>query len=557
MIQHLHIKDFVLIQELDVALSGGFTAITGETGAGKSMLIGAISLILGARADSRTVREGCTKAIVEAECDVEGIEGMRQLFADNDLDYSPSCILRRELTSTGKSRAFVNDSPVSLGVLKQVGSYLVDIHSQHNNMLIGDPKFQMSIIDTLADNRALREEYAIAYDAYHDALWQLKEEQEYVARQKKEEDYISFQYRQLEEANLKRGEMIDLENRLAVAQHAQEIAEALHAVTSFVEDESSDGGVIERVGSVCRQLSKVSVHYSPVRDLYDRLESLRIELGDIVSEADALSDTTEVDPDELPAVEFRLDLLQNLMVKHGVTDTDELISLRDQYADNLMRITHSDERLMELEKAVAETQKRAQAVADMLTDSREKAAQALLPDLHVLMDELGIAGATFRVDIAPLSQLTPNGVDSIQFLLATNKKTTLQPISEIASGGEISRFMLALKTILAERAVLPTVIFDEIDTGVGGEIAEKLGRVMSRLSRSLQVLTITHLPQIAAMADHQLVVFKADGDEGFRTHLRPVDGEDRVHEIAGMLSGARLTDAAVANARALLQSHQK
>lgn len=555
MIQHLYIKDFVLIHELDIDLSNGFTSITGETGAGKSILIGAIGLILGARADSRTVREDCPKAIVEAECDLSGIEGMEQLFVDNDLDYTPVSTLRRELTSAGKSRAFVNDSPVSLTLLRQVGAYLVDIHSQHNNMLIGEPDFQMSVVDTLADTRSLKGEYREAYTAYHAALRALREEEEYVMRQRKEEDYISFQYRQLDEAHLRPGELSELEDRLSGARHAHEISDALHGLTSLVSTESDDSGVVERLGEVSRRLSRVSEHYSPVRTLHERLESLRIELDDLISEAVDMTDATDVNLDELPAVEARLDLLQDLMVKHGVADADQLITLRDRYADTLSRITHSEERRAELSKEVELRHHAAQTLAARLTEERQKAADSLLPHLHILMDELGIAGATFRIELTPLAELSPDGADGIQFLLATNKKTTLRPISEIASGGEISRFMLALKTILAERATLPTVIFDEIDTGVSGEVAEKLGRVMHRLSRSLQVLTITHLPQIAAMADHQLVVSKSDGDDGMQTQISPVEGEVRIRELAGMLSGARLTEAAIANARALLQTH--
>lgn len=555
MIQHIYIKDFVLIHELDITLSDGFTSITGETGAGKSILIGAISLILGARADSRTVREGCQKAIVEAECDLSGIEGMEQIFKDNDLDYSQVCVLRRELTIAGKSRAFVNDSPVPISVLKQISGYLVDIHSQHDNMLIGDEDFQRSVIDTLADNAQIRTEYVDAYSTYHEAMRALKEEREFVAQQKKEEDYISFQYQQLEDARLATGEMTELENRLAMAQHAQEISEVLHGLSAFVSDSTTEYSVLEQIGIVCKQLSRVATHYAPIQSLHDRLESLRIELNDIVSEASDMAGATDVDPSELPMVESRLDLLQSLMVKHGVTDADELIPLRDQYGERLQRITHSDERLRALEDEVKAKYQNARERAERLTQSRKVASEALLPGLHELMSELGIAGASFRVAITPLDDLAPHGGDAISFLLATNKKTVLQPISEIASGGEISRFMLALKTILAEKAVLPTVIFDEIDTGVSGEVAEKLGRVMSRLSKSLQVLTITHLPQIAAMAEHQLVVSKSDSTEGYHTTISAVEGEERVHEIANMLSGARITDAAVSHARILLNPH--
>lgn len=553
MIQHLYIKDYVLIRELSLDLAAGFTAITGETGAGKSILIGAIGLILGARADSKTIRQGAKKAVIEAECTIEKLPEMKAFFEDNDLDYSDIAILRRELTTRG-SRAFINDTPVTTGLLREVGERLVDIHSQHHNMLIGDTSFQLSVLDTLADNSKLLQSYHTAYEAYRQAQKNLKAEEELIEAQRREEDYMRFQLKQLDDAHLAEGELSDVESQLNAAEHVEGIISALSAVVAFGEDYSDTPGVGEQIAAASKQLIRESTHHAKVFKLSERLTSLQIELSDLISEADSLRGSIDLDPAEKKRLEERMDLLQSLMYKHNVTSDTELISLRDNYQAQLDRLTFSDENLKHLRTQVSLLYNRAKELAEKLHYKREKAGNDLLPELHRLMQELGIAGATFQVKIAQASSLSPCGIDEVSFLLATNKNTHLQPIREIASGGEVSRFMLALKTILAQKAVLPTVIFDEIDTGVSGEIAEKLGQVMLRLSQNLQVLSITHLPQIAALAEHQLVVEKKESSAGFWTEITPVEGEERVRRLAAMLSGSELTDAAMNNARELLKT---
>ncbi len=556
MICHLYIKDFILIRELSIDLRPGFTAITGETGAGKSILIGAISLILGARAESKAIRLGAKKAIIEAECSVQNQPEIQRFFEDNDLDYSQTCILRRELTPNG-SRAFVNDTPVTANILKQIGEYLVDIHSQHHNMLIGNPAFQLSVLDTLAGNDKLLHDYQNSYNEYREAEKKLKEERILIESQRKEEDFIRFQFAQLDDANLMEGELTDVEDQLSAAQHVQEIIEALSALVALGDDHGETPSIEEQIIMVSRQLARESTHHTKVAELADRVSSLRIELVDVIHEADILRDNIDLDPKEKERLEERLDLLQSLMYKHNVQTDTELIQIRDAYKSQLDRISFSDENLKLLESQVKSLYLQADSLAKALHDSRSKAAQDLLPDLHTLMTELGIAGATFDVNIRTVATLTPTGTDEISFMLATNKHTHLQPIHEIASGGEVSRFMLALKTILAKKTVLPTVIFDEIDTGVSGEIAGRLGNVMCRLSQSIQVLCITHLPQIAALADHQLVVQKTEGENDYQTDIIPVTGENRVRQIATMLSGAELTEAAISNARELLGTSRK
>ncbi len=553
MITRLYIKDFILIKELELFLQNGFTTITGETGAGKSILVGAIGLILGNRADIKTIREGENKAIIEADFDLTGVEGLQSIFSDNDLDYEMQCTLRRELTSNGKNRAFINDTPVTTAMMKAIGEHLVDIHSQHHNMLIGDIGYQTSVLDTLANNQSLLEEYAEAFRTYSEVKQMLFEEQKRIEAQSKEQEFISFQLQQLESAHLKPGELAQLEERQAMAQHSTEIADALHLVSSFSEGDEGRAGVIEQIHGAAKLVGRVSQHYSQVDELYKRLESLEVELRDITREADGLLDNIEVDPQELEQIEQRLDFLQGLLFKFKLTDHDELISLREYYARTMEEIANSDGHLRQLEVEVQQKLNIATALAQKLSDTRAKAAEALLPQLHLLMKELGIAGATFKVDLQRLPQLGNYGYDSVQFLFATNKQTILQPIREVASGGEISRFMLALKTILAEHTVLPTVIFDEIDTGVSGEIAEKLGQVMARLGGNLQVLSITHLPQVAAMAEYQLVVAKKEDKERYFTTIHEVKGEERVRQLATMLTGAEMTDAALANARELLK----
>lgn len=554
MITHLHIKDFILIDHLEWDLREGFTSITGETGAGKSIIIGAIELLLGGRADIRKMlRSGASKAVVEASFCLEERVGLKPIFEKNDLDYSSTCILRREVLKSGKSRAFVNDTPVSAGLLKEIGDHLVDIHSQHHNRLIGDPDFQRSVIDTLSDNQGEREAYAEKYALFRRLSAQLTSEQERVRKQREEEDYISFQYKQLSDAHITSGEEAEVRERLTMAEHATEISQLMQELAGLDgygrEEEVS---VLSRLHTLAHDCKGFADTFAPAGEYGERLEAVYIELADISSDASRQLDEIEIDPQEVARLQERMNLLQSLMYKHNVSDGDELIKLRDRYKEQLDSITSADDRIEELRREVERARRDAAEMAQQLTKSRERGIKSFVPSLMEAIDELGIAGASFKVSLTKTKDLTPTGEDEIQFLIATNKQTTLQPIDEIASGGEISRIMLALKTIIAERQILPTIIFDEIDTGVSGRAAEKLGRIMRRLSRHLQVLSITHLPQIAAQADHQVVVEKEEGQDTYNTSLRPVEGEERVAAIAAMLSGAAQTEAALDNARELL-----
>ncbi|SPY35341.1 Recombination protein N [Porphyromonas cangingivalis] len=556
MIQHIHIKDFVLIDELSLDLRPGFSSITGETGAGKSILIGAIGLVSGNRADSRAVREGAAKAIIEVVCSVENKEALKELFDDNDLDFGEVCTLRREITSGGKSRAFINDTPVTTNLMKEVGGHLIDIHSQHHNMLIGEPAYQMGVVDTLAGTAGLLEEYKGAYSEYKSAQRKLEEKRERIEKQRKDIDYIQFQYQQLDEAKIRPNEIEEIEERLALAHNAQDITEALSTLVGLA-DRGSMESPLDEIAMVAKKLGKITDSYTQAAEIAERLEAIRIELSDLTALGADAVESLSIDHSEVELLEQRADLLQSLLFKHNLKSTSELITLRDDYETQLQGIDDADDYILRLEKEVSLALKKAKALADKLTQKRLSVSESLLPELEHLIKELGISGATFAIELTPAESLSYNGADKVSFLFATNKQTSLRPIREIASGGEISRFMLALKTILAARAVLPTVIFDEIDTGVSGEVAGKLGKVMQTLSRNLQVITITHLPQIAALADHQYVVSKREEDTTFVTTIEECVGEERVNELAGMLSGAHVTEAAIQNARALLLNNKR
>ena len=556
MIQHIHIKDFVLIDELSLDLRPGFSSITGETGAGKSILIGAIGLVSGNRADSRAVREGAAKAIIEVVCSVENKEALKVLFDDNDLDFGEVCTLRREITSGGKSRAFINDTPVTTNLMKEVGGHLIDIHSQHHNMLIGEPAYQMGVVDTLAGTAGLLEEYKGAFSEYKSAQRKLEEERERIEKQRKDIDYIQFQYQQLDEAKIRPNEIEEIEERLALAHNAQDITEALSALVGLA-DRGNIESPLDEIAMVAKKLGKITDSYTQAAEIAERLEAIRIELSDLTALGADAVESLSIDHSEVELLEQRADLLQSLLFKHNLKSTSELITLRDDYETQLQGIDDADDYILRLEKEVSLALKKAKALADKLSQKRLSVSETLLPELEHLIKELGISGATFAIELTPAESLPYNGADKVSFLFATNKQTSLRPIREIASGGEISRFMLALKTILAARAVLPTVIFDEIDTGVSGEVAGKLGKVMQTLSRNLQVITITHLPQIAALADHQYVVSKREEDTTFVTTIEECVGEERVNELAGMLSGAHVTEAAIQNARALLLNNKR
>ena len=550
MLQFLTIENYALIDHLEFRPGQGLTVITGETGAGKSIIMGALGLILGQRADAKAVRSGAGKCVIEAQFDISAYD-LEAFFAQNDLEYDASAtIIRREIYATGKSRAFVNDTPVQLPLLRELGSHLIDIHSQHQNLLLGQDAFQLSVVDALAHNQAEYASYRAAYDQLkaHDS--KLKALRAQAERDAQEADYIRFQFSQLDDANLVEGEQEELEAEQELLSHAEDIKSCLCQMHEGLDGEGD--AVVQMLKSVSQKAHELSRIYPDIAEIAQRLESDYIDLKDIADEVDSRSEEVNYDPQRLEQVEERLSLLYSLQKKHGKSSVEELIQLRDELFERIQHIDNSDEEILELEQQVKRLAAEATRLAAILTDTRKHAAQQLQKDLIARVTYLGMPNLRFQVSITPLDSLSPSGSDSLEFLFSANKNQPLRPAGEVASGGEISRLMLGIKSLVASARTLPTIIFDEIDTGVSGDIADRMGSVMKELSTHLQVITITHLPQVAGKGNQHFRVFKADTDEQTITHIEQLSSEQRIQEIARMLSGSDITPEALANARTLI-----
>ena len=550
MLQFLTIENYALIDHLEFRPGQGLTVITGETGAGKSIIMGALGLILGQRADAKAVRSGAGKCVIEAQFDISAYD-LEAFFAQNDLEYDASAtIIRREIYATGKSRAFVNDTPVQLPLLRELGSHLIDIHSQHQNLLLGQDAFQLSVVDALAHNQAEYASYRAAYDQLkaHDS--KLKALRAQAERDAQEADYIRFQFSQLDDANLVEGEQEELEAEQELLSHAEDIKSYLCQKHEGLNGEGD--AVVQMLKSISQKAHELSRIYPDIAEIAQRLESDYIDLKDIADEVDSRSEEVNYDPQRLEQVEERLSLLYSLQKKHGKSSVEELIQLRDELFERIQHIDNSDEEILELEQQVKRLDAEATRLADILTDTRKHAAQQLQKDLIARVTYLGMPNLRFQVSITPLDSLSPSGSDSLEFLFSANKNQPLRPAGEVASGGEISRLMLGIKSLVASARTLPTIIFDEIDTGVSGDIADRMGSVMKELSTHLQVITITHLPQVAGKGNQHFRVFKADIDEQTITHIEQLSSEQRIQEIARMLSGSDITPEALANARTLI-----
>ena len=550
MLQFLTIENYALIDHLEFRPGQGLTVITGETGAGKSIIMGALGLILGQRADAKAVRSGAGKCVIEAQFDISAYD-LEGFFAQNDLEYDASAtIIRREIYATGKSRAFVNDTPVQLPLLRELGSHLIDIHSQHQNLLLGQDAFQLSVVDALAHNQAEYASYRAAYDQLkaHDS--RLKALRAQAERDAQEADYIRFQFSQLDDANLVEGEQEELEAEQELLSHAEDIKSCLCQMHECLDGEGD--AVVQMLKSVSQKAHELSRIYPDIAEIAQRLESDYIDLKDIADEVDSRSEEVNYDPQRLEQVEERLSLLYSLQKKHGKSSVEELIQLRDELFERIQHIDNSDEEILELEQQVKRLAAEATRLAAILTDTRKHAAQQLQKDLIARVTYLGMPNLRFQVSITPLNSLSPSGSDSLEFLFSANKNQPLRPAGEVASGGEISRLMLGIKSLVASARTLPTIIFDEIDTGVSGDIADRMGSVMKELSTHLQVITITHLPQVAGKGNQHFRVFKADTDEQTITHIEQLSSEQRIQEIARMLSGSDITPEALANARTLI-----
>ena len=549
MLTNLHISNYALIRQLDMDFSAGFSTVTGETGAGKSIIIGALGLLMGGRADSKVITEGEPKCVIEGEFDVAGY-GLESLFAEYDLDYSPVCTIRRELLQNGKSRSFVNDTPVTLAPLKALSARLIDIHSQHENLLLTDTAFQLRLVDTVAKDEAEQTAYSAAYEAYRQTLDELQALRDEAAKAGSEADYIAFQCKELSDARLVAGEEEDLAAEEQTLMHAEDIRQGLGEAAALLDADGA--GALSALQDCVSRLRSVMPYLSTEQDLAERAESARLELRDIADTAARLAENTEADPARLTYVQERLDLLNALMQKHHVMTTQELIALHGQLQAKMSRNDSYELDIRRLEKQLAAEQARLQTCAEALHKRRASVLPQIKKQLEEQLVQLAIAHAQVEVRLSATPDFTPTGKDEAQIYFAANKNQSLRPVQEVASGGEIARLMLCIKAMMADKQ--PTIIFDEIDTGVSGEVASKMGEIMRQMASGRQILTITHLPQIAARGEHHYRVFKQDTAERTETNIQRLSAEERVTEIAKMLSGNTLSNAALDNARSLLHN---
>ena len=550
MLRSLYIQNYALIEKLDIDFGSGFSVITGETGAGKSIILGAIGLLLGQRADVKSIRQGAAKCVIEARFEIAGY-GMRPFFEENELEYEDECILRREVYASGKSRAFINDTPASLVQMKELGEQLIDVHSQHQNLLLNKEGFQLNVLDILAHD----EEELNNYQSLHREWKQVQQDLEdliVLAEQNKaDEDYIRFQLEQLEDAQLAAGEQEELEQEVDTLNHAEEIKAGLFRAGQVMN--SDEGGLLSALKECLNTMLGLQKVYPSAGELAERLESSYIELKDISQEVSGKEEEIEFNPVRLEEVNDRLNLIYTLQQKHRVTTVDELLALADDYAAKLASITSSDEQIEELKVRSEALYSKVKKQAAVLTKLRTAAAREVEKQMAARLIPLGMPNVRFRVEIGARKEPGVHGADTVNFLFSANKNGALQSISSVASGGEIARVMLSVKAMIAGAVKLPTIVFDEIDTGVSGEIADRMADIMQEMGDSdRQVISITHLPQIAARGRAHYKVYKQDNETETNSHIRRLTDKERIEEIAHMLSGATLTDAALNNAKALL-----
>ena len=551
MLRQLYIKNFTLIDELDIELHPGFSVITGETGAGKSIILGAIGLLLGQRADSKSIKQGKDRCVIEAHFDLSRY-GMKPFFDENDIEYDDTdTIVRRELTAAGKSRAFINDTPVSLAMLKELGERLVDVHSQHQNLLLQKQDFQLSVVDILAHDARELADYQQAFAQYQEAEHRLHTLEDDIERNRQNMDFLQYQYNELDAAHLEPGEQEELEQQSETMSHAEDIKTALYEADNALNGD--DRGVVAQVKTAASALTGISRVMPQTQELTERLESCRIELRDIADEVGRLLEHTDFDPARLDSINARLDRLYELERKYHVEQVADLIALRDDLKQKLLNIENSDEAVQQLKAESDRLRAQSQQRADRLTKLRQGVARQMQQTLATRLEALGMPHARFEVSIER-QELGRQGQDKVSFLFSANTSTPLQPVAQVASGGEIARVMLSLKAMISGAVKLPTIIFDEIDTGVSGKIAEKMGEIMQEMGATeRQVISITHLPQIAARGSHHYRVSKTETPAGTVSQMTQLTADERIREIAQMLSGSDVTQAAIDNAKELLK----
>ena len=550
MLKQLYIQNFTLIDEMNILFHPGFSVITGETGAGKSIILGALGLLKGNRADTKQIRQGEERCVIEAHFDIHQYD-LKDFFLENDLDDDPhDCILRREININGKSRAFINDTPASLSVMKDLGERLIDIHSQHQNLLLNKEDFQLHVVDILTKDEDTLRKYQESYQNYKKEQTILEEMIAKVSKDQENEDYLRFQLQELSDAALSEGEQEVLEQEISTLEHAEEIKSALYLSQNLISNESN--GIIETLNQVSQQLQKIEQIYTPVQEISQRMESCYIEMKDLLQEITAQGEQVSYNPQQLEQSQARLDTINSLEHKYHVASIAELIAYQQKIQEQINLLDHSDEEIQKQKDIVAKLLDNCTQQAEKLTTIRKKAAKTIESEMKARLVPLGIPKINFKVDIKP-KELSSNGKDSVSFLFSANTNSPLSPVSQVASGGEISRVMLSLKAMISGAVKLPTIIFDEIDTGVSGSVAEKMAHIMDEMGNNhRQVISITHLPQIAALGKNHYKVSKTETPNGTISNMTPLNEQQRIEEIAQMLSGSNITKAALANARELL-----
>lgn len=550
MLKQLYIQNFTLIDEMNILFHPGFSVITGETGAGKSIILGALGLLKGNRADTKQIRQGEERCVIEAHFDIRQYD-LKDFFLENDLDDDPhDCILRREININGKSRAFINDTPASLSVMKDLGERLIDIHSQHQNLLLNKEDFQLHVVDILTKDEDTLRKYQESYQKYKKEQTILEEMIAKVSKDQENEDYLRFQLQELSDAALSEGEQEVLEQEISTLEHAEEIKSALYLSQNLISNESN--GIIETLNQVSQQLQKIEQIYTPVQEISQRMESCYIEMKDLLQEITAQGEQVSYNPQQLEQSQARLDTINSLEHKYHVASIAELITYQQKIQEQINLLDHSDEEIQKQKDIVAKLLDNCTQQAERLTTIRKKAAKTIESEMKARLVPLGIPKINFKVDIKP-KELSSNGKDSVSFLFSANTNSPLSPVSQVASGGEIARVMLSLKAMISGAVKLPTIIFDEIDTGVSGSVAEKMAHIMDEMGNNhRQVISITHLPQIAALGKNHYKVSKTETPNGTFSNMTPLNEQQRIEEIAQMLSGSNITKAALANARELL-----
>lgn len=550
MLKQLYIQNFTLIDEINILFHPGFSVITGETGAGKSIILGALGLLKGNRADTKQIRQGEERCVIEAHFDIRQYD-LKDFFLENDLDDDPhDCILRREININGKSRAFINDTPASLSVMKDLGERLIDIHSQHQNLLLNKEDFQLHVVDILTKDENTLRKYQESYQNYKKEQTILEEMIVKVSKDQENEDYLRFQLQELSDAALSEGEQEILEQEISTLEHAEEIKSALYLSQNLISNESN--GIIETLNQVSQQLQKIEQIYTPVQEISQRMESCYIEMKDLLQEITAQGEQVSYNPQQLEQSQARLDTINSLEHKYHVASIAELIAYQQKIQEQINLLDHSDEEIQKQKDIVAKLLDNCTQQAERLTTIRKRAAKTIESEMKARLVPLGIPKINFKVDIKP-KELSSNGKDSVSFLFSANTNSPLSPVSQVASGGEISRVMLSLKAMISGAVKLPTIIFDEIDTGVSGSVAEKMAHIMDEMGNNhRQVISITHLPQIAALGKNHYKVSKTETPNGTISNMTPLNEQQRIEEIAQMLSGSNITKAALANARELL-----